>query len=109
MRVVAAPRKFPLELRGRATGVGGGRAVQSDVAGEGRVGGSVSSWSSNAETLRNGVVQVDVDVGHRPGTTNTDAEWLAVLQRDDRELRQTITILQSASTLFAAGLDRLQG
>jgi transposase len=59
----------------------------------------------NAETLRNGVIQAEID-GHRPGTTTDDATRLAELEREVRELRRANAILKSASAFFAAELDR---
>ncbi len=56
----------------------------------------------NPETLRGWVVQAEVDEGHRPGVTTSDAERIAALERDNRELRRSNAILRSASALFAA-------
>ena len=60
----------------------------------------------NAETLRNWVIQAEIDEGHRPGTTTDDATRLAELEREVRELRRANAILKSASAFFAAELDR---
>jgi transposase-like protein len=60
----------------------------------------------NPETLRNWVVQAEVDAGHRPGTTTDDATRLVELERENRELRRANAILKSASAFFAAELDR---
>jgi transposase len=60
----------------------------------------------NAETLRNWVNQAEVDAGERPGTTTSDAQRLAELEREVRELRRSNAILRSASAFFAAELDR---
>ena len=60
----------------------------------------------NPETLRNWVTQAEVDVGERPGTTTSDAQRLAELERENRELRRANAILRSASAFFAAELDR---
>ena len=40
------------------------------------------------ETLRNWVRQAEIDGGTRPGTTTSDAERLAQLERENRELRR---------------------
>jgi transposase len=56
------------------------------------------------EALRGWVKKVDA--GDRPGTTSSDAEPLAALEREDRELRRANQILKSAASLFAAELDR---
>ena len=62
----------------------------------------------NPETLRNWVTQAEVDAGERPGTTTSDAQRLAELERENRELRRANAILRSASAFFAAELDRPQ-
>lgn len=58
------------------------------------------------ETLRNWVRQAEIDGGARPGTTTSDAQRLAELERENRELRRANTILKQASAFFAAELDR---
>ena len=68
-----------------------------------RIGGQLGI---NPETLRNWVVQAEVDAGHRPGTTTDDTARLAELERDNRELRRANEILRRASAFFAAELDR---
>ena len=60
----------------------------------------------NPETLRGWVTQAEVDVGTRPGTSTSDAQRLAQLEWENRELRRTNAILRSASAFFAAELDR---
>ena len=47
-----------------------------------------------------------VDAGDRPGTTSGDAQRLAELERENRELRRANAILRSASAFFAAELER---
>lgn len=51
------------------------------------------------------VNQAEVDAGDRPGTTSSDAQRLAELEREVRELRRANAILRSASAFFAAELD----
>jgi transposase len=60
----------------------------------------------NPETLRNWVTQAEVDAGERPGTSTSDAQRLAELEREVRELRRSDAILRSASACFAAEHDR---
>ena len=60
----------------------------------------------NPETLRGWVTQAEVDAGARPGTTTAEAARLGELEREVRELRRANAILRSASTFFAAALDR---
>jgi transposase len=102
---MAAPRKYPDELRERATrmAVDARRdpAIRSGALK--RIGAQLGI---NAETLRNWVIQAEIDEGHRPGTTTDDATRLAELERENRELRRANAILKSASAFFAAELDR---
>ena len=58
------------------------------------------------ETLRTWVRQAEIDEGHRSGTTTRDAQRLAELEKEVRELRRANAILKSASAFFAAELDR---
>ena len=84
---MAAPRKYPDELRERATRM----AVQSrrDPSTRSgtfrRVG---EQLGINPETLRNWVVQAEVDEGHRPGTTTSESQRLVELEKEVRELRR---------------------
>lgn len=102
---MAAPGKYPDERRERVTRM----AVEArldPVTRAGafrRVGGQLGIHS---ETLRNWVRQDEIDEGHRPGTTISDAERLAELEKEVRELRRANAILRSASASFAAELDR---
>ncbi|MGW9419774.1 IS3 family transposase [Cellulosimicrobium funkei] len=57
----------------------------------------------NRETLRNWVTQAEVDAGHRPGTTTDQAQRLAELERENRELRRANAILKSASGFLRGG------
>jgi len=57
------------------------------------------------EALRHYVRQAEIDGGDRPGTTSSDAERLAELERENRELRRANAILRSTSAFFAAELD----
>lgn len=89
---MAAPRKYPDELRERATRM----AVQSrrDPSTRSgtfrRVG---EQLGINPETLRNWVVQAEVDEGHRPGTTTSESQRLVELEKEVRELRRANSIL----------------
>ncbi|MFZ2174630.1 MAG: transposase [Rhodococcus sp. (in: high G+C Gram-positive bacteria)] len=60
------------------------------------------------EALRTWVKQAEIDGGVRPGTTTSDAERIAQLERENRELRRANTILKQASAFFAAEIDRPQ-
>jgi transposase len=58
------------------------------------------------ESLRRWVVQAGIDRGQRAGTTSEEAQRISELERENRELRRANEILRSASTFFAAELDR---
>ena len=58
------------------------------------------------ETLRNWIRQAEIDGGVRPGTTTSDAQRLAELEREVRELRRANHILTTSPAFFAAELDR---
>src|SRR6187431_3381830 len=105
MRVMAAPRKYGDELRERATRM----AVELRQDPETRSGAIprvAGQLGMHPETLRNWVRQAEVDGGSRAGTTTSDAERLAQLERENRELRRANHILRTASAFFAAELDR---
>ncbi|MFI9641106.1 transposase [Micromonospora sp. NPDC051925] len=100
-----APKKYPDELRERAT-----RLVieaRRDPAGAvGAIRRIAEQLGVHPEALRTWVKQAETDAGQRPGTTSSDAERLAALEREARELRRANQILRSAASFFAAELDR---
>lgn len=102
---MAAPRKYPNELRERAIRLT--LDARTDPASRSgacaRIGGQLGI---NPETLRGWVAQAEVDAGARPGTSSSDAKRLADLERENRELRRSNAILRTASAFFAAELDR---
>ena len=106
MRVVAAPRKYPEELRERAIrmAVDLRRDPATKQGALQRVG---EQLGINPDTLRNWVQQAEVDEGHRPGVTTAEAKRIAELEREVKELRRANEILRTASAFFAAAeLDR---
>ncbi|MFV2103957.1 TOTE conflict system archaeo-eukaryotic primase domain-containing protein [Micromonospora sp. LOL_024] len=72
------------------------------------VAGAPRALSSGLHRTRGGswVKKAETDAGQRPGTTSSDAERLAALERKVRELRRANQILKSAASFFAAELDR---
>lgn len=104
---MAAPRKHPDEPRGRA----GRMAVplrRDPATRQGALARVGEELGINPETLRNWVTRAEVDAGERPGATTSDAERLAELEKENRELRRANAILRGASAFFAAELDRPQ-
>jgi transposase len=74
MRVVAAPRKYPEEIRQRAIrlAVEARRDPATRTGALRRIG---EQLGINPETLRNWVTQAEIDGGDRPGTTTRPAVW----------------------------------
>ena len=104
---MAAPRKYPDDLRERAIRlVLDAKADPSGGSAKGTYRRIGNQLGINPETLRGWVNQAEIDAGDRPGTTTTDAARIAELERENRELRRANAILKSASSFFAAELDR---
>jgi transposase len=93
---MAAPRKYPDELRERAIRMA--IDLRRDPATRSgalkRVG---EQLGINPETLRNWVQQAEIDEGHRPGVTSDGAQRIVELERENRELRRANEILRTAS------------
>ena len=93
---MAAPRKYGDELRERATRM----AVelrQDPTTRSGAIARVAGQLGMHPETLRNWVRQAEIDGGMRPGTTTSDAERLAELERENRELRRANHMADSSS------------
>ncbi len=104
---MAAPRKYPDELRERAIRfapdlVEGPEKLSVNAACQ-RVGEQLGIVPGS---LRNWVQQTRIDAGSAPGLTTDERARLAELERENRELRRANAILKSASAFFAAELDR---
>ena len=84
----------------------GKTAASGDRPRSGAIAGVAAKLGINRETLRNWVRQAEVDAGQRSGTSSADAQRIAELERENRELRRANAILKSASAFFAAELDR---
>ena len=102
---MAAPRKYPGEVRDRAV-----RLVLDGAESAGSVSGACrrigEQLGINADTLRGWVKQAQIDNGSRPGTTTVDAGRIRQLEKENAELRRANAILRTASAFFAAELDR---
>lgn len=102
---MAAQRKYPLELRERATrlAVEARRDPASKVGAIKRIGDQLGV---HPEALRTWVKQAEIDGGVVPGVTSAEGARIVELERENRELRRANTILKQASAFFAAELDR---
>jgi transposase len=110
MEAMAAPRKYPDEVRERAIRlvrdlVDSDEDMISVTGACRRVG---EQLRINTDTLRNWVKPALIDDGERPGLTTGDRARLVELEREVRELRRANAILKTASAFFAAELDRPQ-
>ena len=90
------PQKYPDELRERAV-----RMVQEIRRETGESHGVIT----RVESLRGWVNRAEIDSGKRPGTSSADAERIAKLERENKELRRANDILKAASVFFATELD----
>lgn len=100
-----APKKYPDDLRERATRLAI-EARRDPASAVGAIRRIADLCGVHPEALRGWVKKAEVDAGQRPGTTSSDAERIAALEREVRELRRANQILKSAATFFAAELDR---
>jgi transposase len=98
------PQKYPDELRERAV-----RMVQEIRRETGESHGVITRVARElgigTESLRGWVNRADIDSGKRPGTSSADAERIAKLERENKELRRANDILKAASVFFATELD----
>ena len=98
------PQKYPDELRERAV-----RMVQEVRRETGETHGVISRVAKalgvGVESLRQWVNRAEIDSGRRAGTTSGDAQRIAQLEREVKELRRANDILKAASVFFATELD----
>ena len=99
-----APKKYSDELRERAVRMVFELRAQSGQA-TGTIARVADQLGVHREALRTWVRQAEVDSGKRPGTSTSDAQRIAELEREVRELRRANEILKAASAYFARELD----
>ena len=99
-----APKKYSDELRERAV-----RLVFQVRRETGRTQGVIPEVARKLgigdQSLRTWVKQAEIDNNERPGTSTTDAQRIAELEREARELQRANEILKAASAFFARELD----
>ena len=95
---MAAPRKYPQELRERA--------VRLALEAERPVKHVAADLGVSYESLRSWVRQAEADTGRRRDRlTTVEREELAALRKENAELRRANDILKAASAYFARELD----
>ena len=97
-------RRYPPELKQRAVRMVH-EAIQQSGESHGVITRVARQLGVGSESLRSWVRQAEVDAGQRPGTTSQEAQRIAELEREVRELRRANEILQAASAFFASQLD----
>lgn len=102
---MAAPRKYPDELRERATRLAV-EARRDPASRAGAVKRIADQLGVHPEALRTWVVRAERDEGLAPGPTSVEQARVVELERENRELRRANQILKSAASFFAAELDR---
>ncbi|QFZ22459.1 hypothetical protein EKG83_38065 [Saccharothrix syringae] len=100
---MAPPKKYSSELRERAVHMVFELLDQGERTG--MVARVADQLGVHREALRTWVRQAEVDGGKRPGTSTSDAQRIAELERENRELRRANEILKAASAYFARELD----
>ncbi|WJK42571.1 transposase [Solwaraspora sp. WMMA2056] len=100
-----APKEYSDELRERATRLALD-ARRDPASAVGAIRRIADQFGVHPEALRVWVRQAETDAGGRPGTTSGDADRIAALEREIRELRRANQILRSAASFLAAELDR---
>jgi transposase len=98
MRVMAAPRKYSVELQQRATRMALD-ARRDPASARGAIKRIADQLGVHPEALRNWVRQAEVDGGLRPGTTTDDTTRIAELEREVRELRRAQRDLEDQRSL----------
>ncbi len=101
---MAAPRKYSVEIQQRATRMAMDARKDPESA-RGAIKRIADQLGVHPEALRTWVRQAEIDGGARPGTTTDDAQRLAELEREVRELKRANEILLAASSFFARELD----
>lgn len=61
---------------------------------------------TSTESVRTWLRQAEIDGGVRPGKTSEEIAEIKALKKENAELRRANEILETASSFFAAELDR---
>jgi transposase len=98
-------KRYPPELRERAVRMARDAITEQGGQSFGVVTRVARQLGVGPESLRGWLRQTEIDSGRRPGTSSADAQRIAELEREVRELRRANDILKAASVFFATELD----
>ena len=98
-------KRYPPELKERAVRMARDAIAEQGGQAFGVVPRIARQLGVGVESLRGWLAQAEIDGGHRPGTSTADAQRIAELEREVRELRRANDILKAASIFFATELD----
>jgi transposase-like protein len=97
---MAAPRKYPLELRERAV------RMYRDAEPKPVIRRLAENLGVHPEALRNWIRQDQADAGERADLlTTAEREELVALRKENGQLKRANEVLRTASAFFAAQLD----
>jgi transposase len=97
---MAAPRKYPLELRERAV------RMYRTADPKPQIKRLAADLGVHPEALRGWIRQAEADAGERDDRpTSAEREELAALRKENAQLKRANEILRTASAFFAAQLD----
>src|SRR6266540_3570945 len=98
-------KRYPPELRERAVRMALDLIAEQNGQRFGVVPRVARQLGIGTESLRGWLKQAEIDTGRRGGTSTADAQRIAELERENRELRRANDILKAASVFFATELD----
>lgn len=97
---MAAPRKYPQELRDRAV------RMYRTADSKPQIKRLATDLGVHPEALRGWIRQAEADAGERDDRpTSVEREELAALRKENAQLKRANEILRTASAFFAAQLD----
>ncbi|MFJ9777653.1 transposase [Kitasatospora sp. NPDC101157] len=97
---MAAPKKYPLELRERAV------RMYRTADPKPVIRRMAEDLGVHPEALRNWIRQAEADAGERDDRlTTAEREELVALRRENAQLKRANEVLRTASAFFAAQLD----
>src|SRR5579863_7773918 len=99
------PTRYPDELKERAVKMVR-QLREEDPNDHGVITRVARQLGVGTESLRQWVRQDDVDNGRRAGLSTEERQELVALRKENRELKRSVDILQSAASFFGAELDR---